>query len=200
MPSLDADSVLDDAESALTDREARNRILNSTKDQVLGFLLDHIPNMRIPDIQGIDCCHLSFLSVRVGVKDDVQFAVTRLDLSGFKLRKEDVTVSLGSSLNEEFVTCEARNISAAFNGVKWKYCVSIFISWSTPDINNCTFLISPALESLMQQHKTLLLKLVSLSGHDSDSFSWRLQTCSSTSGYSCRSCRFIRHQILPTCL
>ncbi len=71
---FDADSVLDDAESALTDVEARNRLLNSTKDQVLGFLLEHIPNMSIPDIQG--------------VKDDVQFAVTRLDLSGFKLRKE----------------------------------------------------------------------------------------------------------------
>jgi hypothetical protein len=32
--------------------EARNRLLNTTKDQVLGFLLEHIPNLRIPDIQG----------------------------------------------------------------------------------------------------------------------------------------------------
>jgi hypothetical protein len=113
-------------------------MLNSTKDKVLGFLLDHVPSMSIPDIQG--------------VKDDVQFAVTKLDMSGFKLRKEgvccvaalltsplscivgiigadvithsfflDVTVTLGKSINEEFLSCEARNISAAFNGVRWKY-------------------------------------------------------------------------------
>ncbi len=35
----------------------------------------------------------------------------------------DVTVSLGKSLNEEFLTCEARNLSAAFNGVRWKFVI-----------------------------------------------------------------------------
>ena len=107
MRNFDADSVLSDAEATLTDAEARNKMLNSTKDKVLGFLLDHIPNMSIPDIQG--------------VKDDVQFAITKLDLSGFKLRKEDVSVTLGRSVNEEFLSCEAKNISAAFNNVRWKF-------------------------------------------------------------------------------
>ena len=88
-------------------QEARNKLINSTKDKVLGFLLEYVPNMTIPDIQG--------------VKDDVQFAVTRLDMSGFKLKKEDVQVRLGSSIQEEFLVCEASNISAAFKGVKWKY-------------------------------------------------------------------------------
>lgn len=79
------------------------------------------------------------------MKDDVQFAVTKLDLSGFKLKKEgeflnisffivkvvliicslccksDVTVTLGKSINDEFLSCEARNISASFNSVRWKY-------------------------------------------------------------------------------
>jgi hypothetical protein len=92
---------------AASSQEARNKLINTTKDKVLGFLLEHIPNMTIPDIQG--------------VKDDVQFAVTRLDMSGFKLKKEDVQVRLGTSLQEEFLVCEASNISAAFQGVKWKY-------------------------------------------------------------------------------
>ena len=92
---------------ATTSLDARNKLINSTKDKILGFLLEHIPNMVIPDIQG--------------VKDDVQFAVTKLDMSGFQLNKEDVQVRIGSSLQEEFLVCEASNISAAFKGVKWKY-------------------------------------------------------------------------------
>ena len=92
---------------AASSQDARNKLINTTKDKVLGFLLEHIPSMNIPDIQG--------------VKDDVQFAVTRLDMSGFKLKKEDVQVRLGNSLQEEFLVCEATNISAAFKGVKWKY-------------------------------------------------------------------------------
>lgn len=52
--------------------------------------------MSIPDIQGQLSHFISILLIfsyflkyiLLGVKDDVQFAVTRLDLSGFKLRKE----------------------------------------------------------------------------------------------------------------
>lgn len=50
--NFNPESILSDAENALSDAEARNSLLNKTKDQILGFLLEHIPNMSIPDIQG----------------------------------------------------------------------------------------------------------------------------------------------------
>lgn len=107
LSKIDTKKILDEAESALTNTEARNRIINNTKDKVLEFLLENLPSMSVPDIQG--------------VKDDVQFAVTGLDMSGFKLRKEDVTVVLASSLDNEFLTCTATGILAKFARVRWRY-------------------------------------------------------------------------------
>jgi hypothetical protein len=107
LSKINTKMILDEAEDALTNAEARNRIINNTKDQILEFLLENLPSMSVPDIQG--------------VKDDIQFAVTGLDMSGFKLRKEDVVVVLGSSLNEEFLTCTATGIMAKFARVRWRY-------------------------------------------------------------------------------
>jgi hypothetical protein len=103
---INAKEVLDKAEDALTNAEARSRMINNMKDEILEFLLENLPSMSVPDIQG--------------VKDDVQFAVTGLDMSGFKLKKEDVTLELSTSLRDEFLTCTATGISAAFARVRWK--------------------------------------------------------------------------------
>lgn len=107
LSKIDTKKILDEAEEAITNADARNRIINNTKDQILEFLLENLPSMSVPDIQG--------------VKDDVQFAVTGLDMSGFKLRKEDVTVVLATSLNDEFLTCTATGIMAKFAKVRWRY-------------------------------------------------------------------------------
>ncbi len=104
---FDTKLALDQAEDALTNAEARARMINNTKDQILGFLLENLPSMSVPDIQG--------------VKDDVQFSITGLDMSGFRLRKEDVTVELGTSMKDEFLTCTATGIAAKFARIKWKF-------------------------------------------------------------------------------
>jgi hypothetical protein len=104
---FDSNKALNLAEGVLTNAEARTQLVNETKDRVLEFLLENLPTMTVPDIQG--------------VKDDVQFAITGLDMSGFKLRKEDVKVDVGSSLKEELFSCTAVGIGAKFARVKWKY-------------------------------------------------------------------------------
>ena len=50
--SMDPNKLLEDAELALTDREARQRIINSMKDACLEFLLQYLPSMPIPPIDG----------------------------------------------------------------------------------------------------------------------------------------------------
>lgn len=104
---FDSNKALNLAEGVLTNAEARAQLINDTKDRVLEFLLENLPTMTVPDIQG--------------VKDDVQFAITGLDMSGFKLRKEDVKVEVGSSLKEELFSCTAVGIRAKFARVRWKY-------------------------------------------------------------------------------
>jgi hypothetical protein len=104
---FDSNKALNLAEGVLTNAEARSQLVNETKDRVLEFLLENLPTMTVPDIQG--------------VKDDVQFAITGLDMSGFKLRKEDVKVEVGSSLKEELFSCTAVGIGAKFARVRWKY-------------------------------------------------------------------------------
>lgn len=62
--NFNAESILSEAEATLSDVEGRNMLMNKTKDQVLGFLLEHLPSMSIPDIQGKFRCYLlSYLSM-----------------------------------------------------------------------------------------------------------------------------------------
>ena len=50
-----------------------------------------------------------------------------LDMSGFKLRKEDVVVVLASSLHDEFLTCTATGITAKFARVRWRYSLDSYV-------------------------------------------------------------------------
>ena len=51
---------------------------------------EYLPAMSIPDVEG--------------VRDDVEYAVQNLDMSGFKLHKEDVSVELWRQ-SSEFCLC-----------------------------------------------------------------------------------------------
>eukprot|EP00903_Cladosiphon_okamuranus_P011757 g11052.t1 len=77
---LDTDEILETAEKAITDVDARTRLLDGIKDSTVEFLLEYLPHIEVPPISGS--------SSRVG------YAITNLDLSGFRLRKEDVEVQL----------------------------------------------------------------------------------------------------------
>ncbi|CAN0100653.1 unnamed protein product, partial [Ectocarpus sp. 12 AP-2014] len=77
---LDTDELLETAEKAISDVDARTRLLDGIKDSTIDFLLEYLPHIEVPPISGT--------SSRVG------YAITNLDLSGFRLRKEDVDVQL----------------------------------------------------------------------------------------------------------
>ena len=81
--------------------------INKNKDKILEFLLTYLPAMKIPDIQGI--------------KDDIQFAIIGLNLSQFKILKENITISVHKDVKQEFLTCRIDNINAAFTNLKWKF-------------------------------------------------------------------------------
>ena len=49
---MDPNKLLEDAELALTDKEARQRLIDSMKDACLEFLLQYLPSMPIPPIDG----------------------------------------------------------------------------------------------------------------------------------------------------
>ena len=49
---MDVDALVDDAELALTDLAARQRLVDGMKDACLEFLLQYLPSMPIPPIDG----------------------------------------------------------------------------------------------------------------------------------------------------
>ncbi|CAM9886489.1 unnamed protein product, partial [Sphacelaria rigidula] len=85
--NIDTDYLLDTAERAMTDAEARAQLLDGIKDSTVDFLLEYLPHIEVPPISGT--------STRVG------YAITNLDLSGFRLRKEDVKVELVDSMSRK---------------------------------------------------------------------------------------------------
>lgn len=82
--NIDVNSVLTQVEALAIDKEARQRLVDMWKDQILDFLIGLLPTMTVPDIDGI--------------KDDLQYHVSGLDMSGIKLKKENVQITLVDSL------------------------------------------------------------------------------------------------------
>ena len=62
-----AGSIFNRAELVLTDAKARERLVDSTKDQLVDFLLTFVPDMSIPDYEDI--------------QNDVDYAIADLDIS-----------------------------------------------------------------------------------------------------------------------
>lgn len=138
--TLDVNSVFDQMNILVTDKDARRQLVDLWKDQILDFLIGFLPTLQIPDIDGI--------------KDDLQYHVSGLDMSGIKLRKEAVSINLvdepftslglsmsGSSRVEELsatttaggamgeirqrpldlFSIHVGGISAVFTDVEWSY-------------------------------------------------------------------------------
>lgn len=87
---FDADAFLQDADKAITDREARETFVNQLLDVCLDFVLRTLPSVRIPQVSG---SHLG-----------TSFQVHDLDMSGLRFQKEDVHISM-RDLKEAGTTC-----------------------------------------------------------------------------------------------
>lgn len=76
----------------LSDAAARARLVDGWKDTLLDFLLQFIPTLSIPDIDGMmttaDLPVYLPDAYILGVREDVRFSVSGLDLAGIKLKKE----------------------------------------------------------------------------------------------------------------
>ncbi len=113
---LQLNNVLAMAETVITDAEARDTLIERVKDQILEFFLQYIPTLSLPDLDGI--------------KDDIEYSVLGLNLSGFKLKKEGVTLELGQSsmvkLGHDVLSFTATGINAKFRGLHWRYAQTYF--------------------------------------------------------------------------
>lgn len=124
LESLDTDSLIQEAENAFLDGSARQRLINQLTDSALDFLLDYLPSMPIPPITGL--------------KEGVEYTFSDMDMSGFRLHKEDVEVTVremvpGAGSNEnhqapgtpskedEVLVLYVRHISSEFKRIKWQY-------------------------------------------------------------------------------
>ena len=109
LASFDVAKFVDDAELAMTDKEARQRLADTIKDAVLEFLLEYLPSMPIPMIEGEG--------------DGLLYTISHLSFSQLKIRKEDVKVSIGHDDNAQSskLTVTATNMSSLFRGLMWSY-------------------------------------------------------------------------------
>ena len=80
MESLNVDQLLDTAGNAVTDEKARQELLSSATDTALDFMLRILPSMPVPPFDG--------------VQDGLVYKLSNLSMAGFKVRKEDIAVSI----------------------------------------------------------------------------------------------------------
>ena len=80
MESINVDRLLDTAGNAVTDETARQELFSSATDTALDFMLRILPSMPVPPFDG--------------VKDGLVYNLSNLSMAGFKVKKEDIVVSI----------------------------------------------------------------------------------------------------------
>eukprot|EP00941_MAST-03F_sp_MAST-3F-sp1_P000782 g782.t1 len=108
--NLDADSLIQKAEGIITDEQARAQFINQAKDYALEFLVDQIPSTTIPPSEGI--------------KDNLFYTIGKIDMSGFKIKKECVDLALGDFTNPtggDLLLITVREIQAQIRDLEWSY-------------------------------------------------------------------------------
>jgi len=97
------EEVVDTGKQLYNDPNARAKFLVKVKDAALEFLLQYLPTVEVPPVSG--------------VKEDIYYELSHIDLGGFKLRSEDVTVAI----TDTGVEIRASRISCLMRGLNWKY-------------------------------------------------------------------------------
>jgi hypothetical protein len=77
---LKVNDLLNAAESAVVDAKARRRMLSTSTDVALDFVLRILPSMPVPPFEG--------------VKDGLVYHISNLSMKGFKVQKEDILIEL----------------------------------------------------------------------------------------------------------
>uniref|UniRef100_K3XBA8 PDZ domain-containing protein n=1 Tax=Globisporangium ultimum (strain ATCC 200006 / CBS 805.95 / DAOM BR144) TaxID=431595 RepID=K3XBA8_GLOUD len=95
-----------------TNREKRQEFVNQVKDHCLDFFMSVLPSIKIDTISGIE--------------EGVEYSMSNLDLSNFRVRKERVKVRMGTVADEELFTVRATHLTALLKGFQWTFAQKYF--------------------------------------------------------------------------
>jgi hypothetical protein len=108
LEKLDVEEWQKWGEKVATDKDARNELANKVKNSALDYLMQYLPSIQVPPIEG--------------EKDQVEYFVDNLGLGGFKIKKESVEVTLGDFQETgEIINVKAADIHAIIPKLKWSY-------------------------------------------------------------------------------
>ena len=88
----------------MNDEKSRQQFVNSVKDKALEFLMAYLPTAKVPPVEG--------------EKDGVEYTLSNIDLSGFKVASKDVEVAINE---QDGLSIWAINISCVMSGLEFKY-------------------------------------------------------------------------------
>eukprot|EP00397_Hematodinium_sp_SG-2012_P006425 GEMP01006455.1.p1 GENE.GEMP01006455.1~~GEMP01006455.1.p1 ORF type:complete len:880 (+),score=246.09 GEMP01006455.1:127-2766(+) len=111
LDALDIDEVFAQAEEAYHDFQdptARAKLIDDLLDKALDTLMRLLPNIQIDNIEG--------------ETPDIKYALQNIDLSGFGIDKNRVSLTLGDfSENTELLAFQALGMSCKFNDLRFQY-------------------------------------------------------------------------------
>lgn len=93
-------------------REKRQEFVNQVKDHCLDFFMSVLPTIEIDTISGVE--------------EGVEYSMSNLDLSNFRVRKERVKVRMGTVADEELFTVRATHLTALLKGFQWTFAQKSF--------------------------------------------------------------------------
>ena len=88
----------------MNDEKSRVQFINSVKDKALEFLMAYLPTAKVPPVEG--------------EKDGVEYTLSNIDLSGFKVQSKDVEVAINE---QDGLSIWAINISCVMSGLEFTY-------------------------------------------------------------------------------
>ena len=99
--------------------------METIKTHVIDFLSQYLPTLSIPALSG--------------VSDDVEYSISGLDMSGFKLNKEGIHVTFSDDISKsDLISFTASGINARFVGVSWSYAQLFFPHLSGSGVADAT--------------------------------------------------------------
>lgn len=93
-------------------REKRQEFVNQVKDHCLDFFMSVLPTIKIDTISGVE--------------ESVEYSISNLDLSNFRVQKERVKVRMGTVADEELFTVRATHLTALLKGFQWTFAQKYF--------------------------------------------------------------------------
>ena len=102
--SLSPTAIMGQGATLVSDEKSRQQFINSVKDKALEFLMAYLPTAKVPPVEG--------------EKDGVEYMLSNIDLSGFKVASKDVEVAINE---QDGLSIWAINISCVMSGLEFKY-------------------------------------------------------------------------------